>query len=443
MSRRIQVIQNIDWAIVLIYVALAFIGWMTIYSTGYNEGYASIFDFKMEYGKQFIWLSVSVILGLIILNIEGKTINFFSWVVYGFVIFLLLLVLAIGKEIHGNKAWIAIGSFSLQPAEFAKLATSLALAKYLSERGRDITNLRERVKAFVIFLIPVGLVMLQPDVGSALIASAFLFPLYREGMSGSILILGISSIVIGVLAILTSYKEIELPLIGEISMIWIFILILVLVAVGIWYAITNTVIPRKRGLYKRVIIASVFLSILFSLAISYVVQHKTILKKHHKDRIELLLGVASDKLEREKGYNMLMSKSAIGSGGFLGKGFKEGPMTHFNFVPEQGTDFIFTSLAEEWGFLGSSFIVILFVILILRLIYLAERQRSTFSRVFIYSVAGIIFMHFFINIGMVIGLAPVIGIPLPFFSYGGSSLLSFSIMLAIVIRLDLERFAKI
>ena len=441
MSRR-NAILNIDWITLLIYFLLIFIGLITIYSTNYNIESTSIFDFKMEYGKQFIWIVASLTIVFIVLNIEGKIFSLFSWPIFGFVVFLLILVLILGKEVHGNKAWIAIGSFSLQPAEFAKLATSLALAKYLGVKNRDITKIDQRLKAFLIILIPVGLVMLQPDTGSALVAAAFLFTLYREGMNGAILLVGVSSILVGVLAIVASYNYFSFPLLGETSLLWVFLVFLSLLSFAIWWVIDKTVIPRKRKIYKRIIIFSTIISIFYSVGISSLM-NSGILKFHHQTRIELLLGIADEKLVQRYDYNMLMSKSAIGSGGFFGKGFNNGPMTRYNFVPEQGTDFIFTSIAEEWGFLGSFVVVVLFMVFILRIVFLAERQKSTFSRVYAYSIAGIFFMHILINIGMVIGLAPVIGIPLPFISYGGSSLLSFSIMIAILIRLDAERYMKI
>lgn len=441
MSRR-NAILNIDWITLLMYFILVMIGWASIYSTNFDINHPSIFDFKMEYGKQFIWIAISLVFVFIILNIEGKVFNLFSWVIYGFVLLLLILVLIIGKEIHGNKAWIAIGSFSLQPAEFAKMATALALAKYLGVKNRDISKLDQQLKAFAIIVVPVGLVMLQPDTGSALVAAAFLFAMYREGMSGTILLVGISAIFIGVIAIVSSYNSLVLPRLGEVSFLWVFLFFLLIISILIWRIIDTTVIPRKRKLYKRIVVLSTVVALFYSVGISYVMK-SGILKFHHQTRIELLLGIADDKLVQRYDYNMLMAKSAIGSGGLLGKGFNQGPMTRYNFVPEQGTDFIFTSIAEEWGFVGGAFVIALFVALIIRIIFLAERQKSTFSRVYAYSVAGIFFMHLLINIGMVIGLAPVIGIPLPFISYGGSSLLSFSIMLAILVRLDAERYMKI
>ncbi len=442
MSRRNALVANIDWVILFIYFLLVFIGWTAVYSANYDVEHASIFDFKMEYGKQFVWMIVSFVLIFVLLNVEGKFYNLTAWIIYGFVLFLLVLVLVIGKEIHGNKAWLQLGGFSLQPAEFAKLATALALAKYLGEKNHDITKMNHRLKAFAIILVPVGLVMLQPDTGSALVATAFLFAMYREGMSGTILLVGISALFVGVVAIMSSYTLVDFPFIGQASLLWLFLLFLLLVAIGFWIIVDKTVIPRKRSFFKRLIVLSTILSIAFALSVSWLMKSK-LLKFHHQTRIELLLGIADEKLVQRYDYNMLMAKSAIGSGGFLGKGFNNGPMTNYNFVPEQGTDFIFTAIAEEWGFVGAALVVILYVAFILRIVFIAERQKSTFSRVYAYSVAGIFFLHILINIGMVIGLAPVIGIPLPFMSYGGSSLLSFSIMIAILVRLDAERYQKI
>ena len=443
MNRSKSIIGSIDWVVILIYLLLVFIGYLAVYSTGHEASGASVFDFSKEHGKQLIWLALSLVLALITINIEGQFFKLSSWLFYGFTVLLLILVLIIGKEINGAKAWIRVAGFTIQPAEFAKLATALVLARFIANPELKITRFKSKLYAFLIVALPVGLVVLQPDIGSAIVAISFIFPMYREGMSGNIILVGIAALFVGVLSVVFSYSTLDYWFVGEASSIWILIVIMIFLGLLVAFFIRNSVIPRYRKRYYSITAFSVLAAVAFSLMTSYVIQSDRFLKKHHKDRIELLLGVADEKLQQEKGYNMKMARTAIGSGGWLGKGYLQGPMTEYNFVPEQNTDFIFTAIGEEFGFLGSFFVILLYLVLIMRLIFLSERQRSQFSRVFGYCIAAIFFIHFVINIGMVLGLAPVIGIPLPFISKGGSSLLAFTLMIFIFLRLDGERYSVI
>ncbi len=436
-----RILKNIDWVTIALFVVLCVCGWLTIFSVAYNPEFPSPFEFSMEYGKQFFWILVCSIIGILILNVEGNIFSNFAWPVYGFVILLLILVLILGKEVNGAKAWFRIGSIGIQPAEFAKFATSLVLAKFLGQQNIKLKSFATRAKvAFIVFL-PIGFIMLQPDVGSALVSLAYIFALYREGLSGNILIIGLGAIFVGVLSIIMSYSTIDYPFIGEESSIWMFMIFILVVGLLSLVIIRASYLPRYRRKAYQIAVLATIATLIFSFASSWVIRSDKLLKTHHKQRIELLLGLADEKLQQRKGYNMKMAKTAIGSGGLIGKGYMDGPMTRYNFVPEQSTDFIFTSVCEEWGFLGAGFVLSLLLFLILRMIYLAERQRSRFSRIFGYCVASLFFLHFLINIGMVIGLAPVIGIPLPFFSYGGSSLLGFSLLIFTMLRLDAERFS--
>lgn len=386
-------------------------------------------------------MAVSFFLAFVALNIDGYFLKTIVWPYYVFSMILLILVLLIGREINGAKSWITLGGFTLQPSEFAKLGIALALAKYMSRPETKITQLKSRITAFALIAVPILFILLQPDAGSALVGLAFIFTFYREGMSGNIIVIGLVGLVIGLISVVTSYSSFNYWIIGEQSSLYLFQLVLVIIGLLALLITSQTVIPRNRKrVYTLTLVFTVF-AMVFSFLCNHVITSDKYLKTHHKARIELLLGVADEQLQRERGYNMLMAKTAIGSGSVFGKGYLQGPMTEFEFVPEQNTDFIFTAIAEEFGFLGSAFVVFLYMYLILRLIYLAERQRSSFSRIFGYCIAGIFFMHFVINIGMVLGLAPVIGIPLPFISKGGSSLMVFTVMIFLFLRLDSLRFS--
>ncbi len=415
MRERQGILHNIDWITVLLFLILVFIGWINIYSAVYNEEHNSIFDFSQRYGKQLIWIFAAIGIALIIIIIDASFFTTFAYLIYGISILSLMAVLVAGTEIAGSKSWFQLGSIAIQPAEFAKFATCLALAKYLSTFNVSLSRLRTKIMASLIIFLPAALVLLQNDTGSALVYTVFILVLFREGLTGNILLVGVAIAVLFVFTLLIQKLYI--------------IVFLILTAVMLYYFM-------KRS--KRNIIALITM-LLISCAIVYSVDYAfdNILEPHHKKRINVLIGQELDL--RGAGYNVHQSKIAIGSGGFAGKGFLNGTQTKYDFVPEQDTDFIFCTIGEEWGYLGTLFLIGLFIALLLRLIMLAERQRSNFSRIYGYGVASIIFFHFTVNIGMTIGLLPVIGIPLPFISYGGSSLWAFTILLFIFIRQDASR----
>lgn len=415
MRQRQNIFQNIDWITVLLYFILVLIGWVNVYAAVYNQEHQYIFDLSQNYGKQLIWIGTSAFLALVILIIDAKFFSTFSYVIYFLIIAMLIGVLLFGKEIAGSKSWFQIGSFSIQPAEFAKFATALALAKFLSKMDLNLNKLSTKAIAVAIIFTPAVLILLQHDTGSAMVFSALILVLYREGLSGNILLLGLFVAILFILALLIN----KFILIG----------LLAANAILIYYL--------YKGLRKKLVwIIGVFiLTAGYVYSVDYAFEN--ILESHQKRRINVLIGKDTD--IRGAGYNIHQSKIAIGSGGFAGKGFLKGTQTKFDFVPEQSTDFIFCTVGEEWGFLGSFVIIILFLALLTRIVLIAERQRSKFSRIYGYGVASIIFFHFAVNIGMTIGLFPVIGIPLPFISYGGSSLWGFTILLFIFIKQDSAR----
>ena len=397
------------------YLALVFIGWINIYAAVYSESHQSIFDISQNYGKQLIWIITSIFLALIILVIEAKFYPTFSYIIYGSVLFTLVLVLLFGKEVAGSKSWFEIGNFRIQPAEFAKFATALVLAKYLSAREIKLGELKTKLIAFAIIALPAGLILLQNDTGSALVYGAFIFVLYREGLSQNFLIIGFFLVLLFILALLVNK----------------YILTGIILGLGVLaYLLT-----RKQTKQFKIIVATTLIALMCIFSVDYV--YNDFLQSHQKQRIDVLLGKSSD--IKGAGYNVNQSLIAIGSGGFTGKGFLQGTQTKFDFVPEQSTDFIFCTVGEEWGFIGTLVLITLFISLLLRILFLAERQKSIFTRVYGYGVASILFFHFMINVGMTIGLAPVIGIPFPFLSYGGSSLWSFTFLLFILIKLDSDR----
>ena len=407
--------NNIDLPTLSLYLILVLIGWLSIYSAVYDESHSSIFDIQRNYGKQLIWIVTAFFIGFMILLIESKFYSVFSWGIYAFTLVLLVSVLFFGKYVNGSRSWFEIGSFRLQPAEFAKFATALVIAKYLSSTTKKLNNLRPILTSVGILALPMGLILLQGDVGSAVTYVAFVLVLYREGMSGYVLVFGILLAIIFILSLLFKplYLYIGIALIG----------ILLLIN-----------FRRKRQMFL-VIISGVLLSAAMVMGFDYTFNN--VLKQHHRDRINNLVGKEIDL--KGAGYNVNQSKIAIGSGGLMGKGFLNGTQTKYDFVPEQSTDFIFCTVGEEYGFIGSVLLISLFVALLLRITFIAERQRSAFSRIYAYGVASILFIHLAINIGMTIGLVPVIGIPLPFISYGGSSLWSFTILLFILLKLDSNR----
>ncbi len=409
--------NKLDWISVLLYAVILVFGWLNIYAACYDEGHAAVFDFSTRHGMQLIWITVSLIIALFISLTEPKIFAQFSYLIYGAVILLLIITLFVATVTKGAQSWIKFGSFNLQSSEFSKFATALALAKYMSSIDLDYRQLRSKIFAWTIILIPVVLILLQHDTGSALVFAAFLLPLFREGMSPNILILGLVAVILFVLALLVN-KFIIVGVLTVVAVLYLFV----------WLNKRN----RKHYLIALGLLVG---CTLFTFSVDFVFDK--VLEPHQRDRIYVLLGKTED--TRASGYNVYQSKIAIGSGGVTGKGFLKGTITKADFVPEQETDFIFCTVGEEWGFIGSTLLIIAYVALFLRIVTLAERQYSKFSRFYGYSVASILFLHFFINIGMVLGLLPVIGIPLPFFSYGGSSLMSFTILLFIFLRQDQER----
>jgi rod shape determining protein RodA len=409
-------INKVDWITILIYSLLVIIGWFNIYAAVYDgQAAKSIFDFSINSGKQLVWIGTAILLITVIMVADYRLFENLSIFLYGFFVIILLLTPFIGKEINGQRAWFEIGAFRLQPAEFAKFATALTLAKYLERPMVDLSQFRYQWRALAIIALPVALIMLQPDTGTAMVYSAFLIMLYREGLPQRYYIIGLSFVAVSLLAL---GIENNLYLVaGVVALMLLFILM----GKKSWQRITFF------SLIGAVIIA-------YSYSLDFVVSK---LPTHQQNRIMVLFNPDLDPLG--VGWNVTQSKIAIGSGGFLGKGYLEGTQTKFDFVPEQHTDFIFCTLGEEFGWVGSLIIIALFVALLIRLIMLSERQKTRFARVYGYCVVSLLLFHFAINIAMTIGLFPVVGIPLPFFSYGGSSLWSFTILLFIFIKLDSHR----
>ncbi|HAM11670.1 MAG TPA: rod shape-determining protein RodA [Bacteroidales bacterium] len=414
-----SIFDNIDWITVFIYLALIFMGWISIYASAYNEEHRSILDMSQKYGKQLIWIGTAIVIAIALLIIDAKFYPAFAYVLYGIVILLLLAVLVMGKKTAGAQSWFEIGEFKIQPSEFAKFATNLALAKFLSTLNIRFEDLRTKLISYAILAVPLLFILIQNDTGSAMVFLAFVLVLYREGLSENILIFGFLSIILFIMALLIN----TFVLMG----------VLVFISILIFLMLRR----NKKNMIK--IIAFLVLSISFTTSVDYIFEN--VLIAHQKDRVNVLLGKEVD--PKGTGYNVNQSKIAIGSGGFWGKGFLQGTQTKYDFVPEQSTDFIFCTIGQEWGFFGSSIVIFLFLGLFMRLLFIAERQRSTFSRIYAYGVVSILFFHFAVNIGMTIGLVPVIGIPLPFFSYGGSSLWSFTILLFILVKLDSNRLILI
>lgn len=406
--------KSVDLPIVLLYLALVLIGWLNIYAAVFDENHASIFDLEKNYGKQLLWIATALFIGLMVLLIDSKFFSVFSFGIYGITLMMLVSVLFFGKYVNGSRSWFEIGSFRLQPAEFAKFATALVVAKYLSG-GVKMEKLSTKLSVLTLIGLPMALILLQGDVGSALTYVAFVLVLYREGLSGMVLVIGLLIGIAFVLSLLFAKSSI---LIGIAS-------------------ITGVLLYnyRKKKKFIPIIISGAALVATMVIGFSYVFNN--VMKQHHRDRINNLVGKEID--IKGAGYNVNQSKIAIGSGRLIGKGFLNGTQTKYDFVPEQSTDFIFCTIGEEYGFAGSLVLIGLFLTLLLRLIFIAERQRSPLSRIYGYGVASILFLHLFVNIGMTIGLVPVIGIPLPFISYGGSSLWSFTILLFILIKLDANR----
>jgi rod shape determining protein RodA len=410
---------NVDWITVLIYLCLCAIGWFNIHSAVYDPKHPGFVDFDTNYGKQFIFIMSSIVLSIVILLLDNRFFITFAPVFYVITVILLIAVLVVGRNVGGNQAWIPLGTFRLQPSEFAKVTTVLLLARYLSGTNIRIAEWRSFITAGAIIGLPMLLIMLQPDTGSTLVFCSLIFVLYREGLSPYFLVIIGLMILLFVLTLLLNqlYLAIGVVAIG-LLIIWVF--------------------RRFRQVMFTVLIG-MLISVTFIFSVKYIYLH--VLKQHQKERIDILLGLTSDL--RKKGYNVNQSKIAIGSGKMWGKGYLKGTQTKYSFVPEQSTDFIFCTVGEEWGFAGSVGLISLYLFLLLRLLMLAERQRSPFSRIYGYGVASVLFFHVIINIGMTVGIVPVIGIPLPFISYGGSSLWSFTILLFVMIKLDSNRMGTL
>lgn len=415
-QRTDSIFNNIDWVTVLIYLLLMIMGWMNIYAAVYNEEHYVITDISQKYGKQLIWIITSIVLAIIIMIIDENFYTAFAYLIFGIFLAANIAVPFLGREVKGSRSWFRFGDFGIQPAEFMKFATNLALAKFLSNQNIKIADYKNTFIALVIIGVPLIIIkQLQDETGLAIVFAAFIFTLYREGLSVNYLLLGFLAIVLFILALL-------------INNVYLFIIIGSLCAIAVLF-----VKRTGRNLFLIALVGIVACSMVKGTSMVY--EH---MEAHQKVRIDVLLGRGTVDLKKE-GYNVNQAKIAIGSGGFLGKGYLQGTQTKYDFVPEQDTDFIFCTVGEEWGFVGSTVVIVLLLTLIIRIVFIAERQRSPFSRIYGYGVASVLFFHLTVNVGMTIGLAPVIGIPLPFFSYGGSSLWSFTILLFIFLKLDSHR----
>ena len=409
-----HIFDKVDWWTVLMYAVLVIIGWLNIYAALYNDNY-ELMDFSQKYGRQLIWISVAFLIAIFILFFNWKFFEGFAYLIYVLSLLSLIGVLLFGIEVNGAKSWFDFSFMRIQPAEFAKVACCLALAKFLSRLNMSLEKTKNKIIATALILLPVIFIILQNDTGSALVYSTFILVLYRFGLPATLLIIGIVTTILFVTSIIVSK----------------IVLIVILSVIAIFFFIISS-----RKLRELIIISSLLaMCIGFIYSVDYAFER--VLEPHHATRIKVLLGQESD--PHGSGYNVNQSMIAIGSGGFAGKGYLNGTQTKFNFVPEQSTDFIFCTIGEEWGFIGSTFLLLLYLTFLFRLLYLAERQRSVFSKVFGYGVVSVFFFHIAINIAMTIGLAPVIGIPLPFISYGGSSLWGFTILLFIFLNLDSYR----
>jgi len=412
---------NVDWIAVIIFLCLCTIGWFNIHSAAFDPRYPSAFDMHTDYGKQLVFIIVAVSLGIIILLLESRVIVALAPALKSITTLLLIAVLVVGRNVGGNQAWISLGGgFRLQPSELAKFSTCLLLARYLNGTNVKITEFKSFCIAAGIILFPMALIMLQPDAGSTLVFSALILVLYREGLSPYFLILEGLFIT---LFVLTLKVENHLYVVGA------------LVVLG---AILMLLFKRNKKVFQALFLGTC-ICIAFVFSVNFLYNH--VLKPHQKVRIDIVLGLTTDL--KGKGYNVNQSKIAIGSGKLWGQGYMHGTQTKYAFVPEQSTDFIFCTVGEEWGFAGAVTVLGLYLFLVLRIIRIAERQRATFTRVYAYGVAAVIFFHVVINVGMTIGIVPSIGIPLPFISYGGSSLVSFTLLLFVLIKLDSNRMGII
>lgn len=419
-KRKDNIFKGVDWVLILFYLTFIFIGWITIYAATYSETEYELFDFNAKYGKQFIWILLSVVLIVLVLAIDKKFYERFSGIFYVVSVLSLIGLFVFGNNINGATSWYSFGGVGIQPSELAKTATALAIANYLSELNQDLRKLPSQLKAFGIIMLPAILITLQPDPGSALVYGSLILVLYRFGLPLYYLIIGFLALTLFVITLYFGYY---------------YTLIIAAIFITIFLIYLNY--KNKKFIRHNWInfILIYFFTALFIFSVDFVFNN--VFEQRHRDRFNIVLGKDVD--DQGIGYNTAQSVITISSGGIKGKGFLQGDRTQGDFVPEQQTDYIYSTVGEEWGFLGSSLVIILFVAFLLRLLYIAERQKSVFSKVYAYATVAIFFFHFTINIGMVIGLLPTIGIPLPFFSYGGSSLWGFTILLFILIRLDADR----
>ena len=419
-TKRTNIFYGVDLTLVLLYLFLIAFGWMNIYAASVTEQAHEILDFGTKYGKQLLWISLSFVLIVILLFFDAKTYEKFASILYILSLSSLLGLFVFGKTINGATSWYSLGNFSLQPSEFVKFATALALARLLSDRQYDLKLVKNQIKAIVLIFLPAALITLQPDPGSALVYISFFFVLYREGLPLHFITIGAIAILLFLLTLAFGFQSVLL-------------VCYVLLVLFILYVL----LYKKKSLkFHWAKIFGLFAIVgLFLFSVDYV--FNSVFEQRHRDRFNILLGKNND--TKGVGYNTNQSVLTVKSGGFSGKGFLQGDRTRGDFVPEQHTDYIFSALGEEWGFLGSSLLVLLFTAFVLRILYLAERQKTTFSRVYGYGIAAVFFFHYTINIGMVIGLFPTIGIPLPFFSYGGSALWGFTVLLFLFIKLDASR----
>jgi rod shape determining protein RodA len=455
-----KITQDLDWPLFVCYLILVTMGLMTVYSTAYNPEHPNFFDFSQKYGKQIFFVSISLFLGLLVFLIDSSIYRKFAVPIYLFTLFLLVLVLFM-PAINGAHAWLGFGSFGIQPAEFAKIGTALLLSSYVSNVNMNSQNVKTVLISIAIILIPMVLVILQPDAGTLIVFTAFLFVLYREGMSYDPLVLKITNLIPGVrfkqtwigthfipilfyvvmlcvITLLVSNSNFNLLFIPGLTVPGIVGVIFSLAVIGgiVYYLLGRMASKREKKQAIIVVLIAFTLSSILAFSVNFLFQG---LAPHQKDRIELVLGLNEDQDGAD--YNRNRAMAAVGSGGAFGKGYTKASLSSVqsNHVPESETDFIFCPFAEEWGFVGSLFLIVVYIYMLLRIIVIAERQRSRYYRIYAYAVGMILFYHFAINIGMNIGFAPVIGIPLPFFSYGGSSMMSFSILLFILLKLDSQR----
>ena len=480
MRRDETIWKSLDWVTIVVYLMLIVFGWFSVCGASYDYGDRDFLDFSTRAGKQFVWIVCSFGLGFVLLMLDDTVYDFFSYLIYIGMMLLLIVTIFIAPDTKGSRSWLILGPVSLQPAEFAKFATALALAKYMNAYGFTMKNLKSACMLAFLILLPMGLIVMQRETGSALVYSAFFLMLYREGMPGVVLFSGVCAVIYFVVGIrfqqeliadtptsIGEFAVLLMVLLSAAGMVWVYckkwipvrnILCVSLVSLSVAYLVSRYILPFNLVWVEWVLCVLLVGYLLFlslahhhssylliglfaigSIGFLYSSDYffNDVLEPHQQIRIKVVLGMEEDLAGA--GYNVNQSKIAIGSGGLTGKGFLNGTQTKLKYVPEQDTDFIFCTVGEEEGFVGASGVLLMFLVLILRLIVLAERQPSVFGRVYGYSVLSIFLFHLFINIGMVLGLTPVIGIPLPFFSYGGSSLWGFTILLFIFLRIDASR----